>query len=258
MNERANEPIRALLVDDEPMARERVRALLANEPDIEIIGECVDGAEAIAAINSEHPDLVFLDIQMPYADGFSVLRSIDSDHMPSVVFVTAYDDFALRAFEVNAVDYLLKPFDEDRFAESLARARRWLGEPNAARQKAMQGLAEEAKAAKAPMTRIAVRGAGQIRFIKVTEIDWIESDGNYVKIHIDGASHIIKKTLSYLEERLDPEKFFRVHRSALVSLEKVDRIEKWFQGDYVALLENGAKVPVSRRRYKDFSERISA
>lgn len=254
-----NERITTLIVDDEPIARERVRSLLQQQPDFEVIGECTDGAEAIAAISAERPDLVFLDVQMPYADGFSVLKSIPSDALPLVVFVTAYDEYALNAFDVNAVDYLLKPFDAERFFEALSRVRRFVSDATERSEthERLRGLLDKTNATPAPLTRIAVRSSGQIRFLKVSEVDYIESEGNYVKLHVDSEHHLIKETMRSLEERLDAREFVRCHRSTIVNLNRIDRIEQWFQGDYCIVLHSGQRLPLSRRRYRELSDRLT-
>lgn len=248
--------IRTLIIDDEPVARERMRKLLTDEQDVEIIGECVDGAEAVAAINAESPDLVFLDIQMPYMDGFTALKAVEVTKMPVVVFVTAYDEFAIKAFEVNAIDYLLKPYDESRFRESLQRARRSIGERigSGAVTKELRSLLEASPSKAVKSDRIAIRSSGQIRFLRASEIDWIDSQGNYARIHVGSETHMLKETLQNLEERLDASQFFRCHRSSIVNIDRIESLEKWFQGDYVITLHSGEKIPLSRRRYTELRE----
>ena len=243
--------IRTLIVDDETLARERLRQLLQGEPEIELIGECADGQEAVAAITRHGPDLVFLDIQMPELDGFGVLEAITCEPAPVVVFVTAHDKFALRAFEVHAVDYLLKPFDRERFQKALGRAlervkHRETDAPNQAQAAVLAELKPPAK----PLERLAVKTGGRVIFVKLAEIDYIEAAHNYVELHVDKQSHLLRETLNSIEARLPADRFVRISRSVIVNIERVKELQPLFYGEYSVTLHNGARVTLSRR-YRD-------
>lgn len=244
-------PIRALIVDDEPPARERIRALLAEEPDIVVAGECDSGLTAVESIRNLDPDLVFLDVQMPGLDGFGVLEALGEDSLPVLVFVTAYDAYAVRAFEVHALDYLLKPFDRERFRATLDRARAALAERNPASQST--GVAApitEADAGRAPLRRLLAKRAGRLVVLKATEIDWIESSANYASLHVGKESYLVRETMQSLESRLDPAQFLRIHRSTIVNLDRVQEIEPYFHGDYIIKLTDGQRLTLSRT-YRD-------
>jgi len=239
--------IRVLIVDDEPLALRRLRALLEVEPDVEIVGECTDGGDAVASIRAKSPDLVFLDVQMPVLDGFGVLEAVGIEQMPAVIFVTAYDRHALRAFEYNALDYLLKPFDRERFQKALERARAQLTqtvERNEAQQ--VVGAAEEYKGPDRPLERIVVKSAGRVFFLRVDEIDWIEAAGNYVRLHSGKEIHLLRDTMSSLESRMDARKFLRIHRSTMVNIERIHELQPLFHGDYVVILRDGTQLNLSR------------
>ena len=247
------EALRVMIVDDEPPARALLREFLAREPGITIIGECANGFEAVKAIHEQHPDLVFLDIQMPRLDGFEVLELLDP--VPSVIFCTAYDEHALRAFEVHAVDYLLKPFGRERLTEALARARARRAEPivgPAEGAGAAPGpvvpaaLAASARPAGEPLQRIAVRDGAKVVVIPVGSVDLLEAQDDYVAIHEGGRTHLKHQTLATLARALDPAKFVRVHRSFVVNVERIARIELLAKDSRVAVLEDGTQVPVSR------------
>jgi two-component system LytT family response regulator len=236
-----------LIVDDEPLARQRIRKLLEAEPDIEVLGECGDGRKAITTIEEERPDLVFLDVQMPGLDGFSVLEHIGIDRMPGVIFVTAYDRYALRAFEVHALDYLLKPFDRERFQKALERARAQINRSRTAEvNKQLLALLEDVKSARKYQERFVIKSSNRVLFIRVEEIDWIEAAGNYARLHIGNETHMLRETMSALEEKLDPEKFLRIHRSTIVNIERIQELQPWFHGDYVVLLKDGKQLTLSR------------
>ena len=241
--------IRTLIVDDELLARERLRQLLQGHPEIELVGECSDGVQALAALEKERPDLVFLDIQIPELDGFGVVQAIRGGPMPVIVFVTAHDQFALRAFEVHAVDYLLKPFDRERFQVALNHAL------DQVKQKG-QGIAEKQSAVLAeltpqkPLERIAVKTGGRVFLIKVQDIDWIESAHNYVELHVDKQSHLLRDTLNAVEARLPADKFVRISRSTIVNIERIKELQPLFYGEYTITLHNGARLTLSRR-YRD-------
>jgi len=239
--------IRALIVDDEPLARQRLRRLLQDEPDVEIVGECADGGEAVAAIRADKPDLVFLDVQMPVLDGFGVLEAIGLEYLPAIVFVTAYDRYALRAFEYNALDYLLKPFDRDRFRKALERARAHLGRaPDSEEAQQLLGAVDEFKSQGKGLERLIIKSAGRVFFLRAEEIDWIEAAGNYVRLHVGKETHLLRDTMSSLEARLDPKRFLRIHRSTMVNIERIQEMQPLFHGDYVVILRDGTQLNLSR------------
>jgi two-component system, LytTR family, response regulator len=252
-------PIRTLIVDDEPLARDCVRLALGNQPGIELVGECGDGPSAVAAIRRSVPDLIFLDVQMPGLDGFGVVEQVGPHQMPPVVFVTAYDTHALRAFSLHAVDYLLKPFDDRRFAETLAHVRRQLRQARESelgrRLVALLGeLRPVGESAASPSrghaSRILVRQEERLEFLPVDAVDWLEAAGNYVRVHVGDRSELVRTTLSGLLEQLDPAVFLRIHRSVIVNVTRVRAIHPWFGGDYVATLADGQELRVSRS-YRD-------
>jgi two-component system LytT family response regulator len=239
--------IRTLLVDDEPLARQRLRALLARDDDIDLFGECGDGGQAVAAVQNLHPDLLFLDVQMPVLDGFGVLESLAGMTLPVVVFVTAHDRFALKAFEVHALDYLLKPFDKDRFGITLQRAKAQvaLGR-TAALENNLRALLQTVHDKRVGPDRLVVKSGGRISFIRVEDIDWIEAAGNYVKLHVGKEDHLLRESLGSLEARLDPSRFVRIHRSTIVRLERIRELQPAFHGDYHVLLHDGTELTMSR------------
>ncbi len=246
------EPVRVLIVDDEPPARAKVRRFLAADPEVDVVGEAGSGPEAVDAIQRMRPDLVFLDIQMPGADGFGVLGALDGEAMPHVVFVTAYDEYALRAFEVHAVDYLLKPFDTDRFRTALARAKERVRARPAAddlEQRIRRALAD-VRTPPAYLDRVLVRTGDRAVFLRTDEIDWLEAEENYVRVHAGRESHLVRGTLAGLEERLDPAKFVRVHRSHVVNLGSIRELHPWSHGDWMIVLRDGRELMLSRR-YRD-------
>ena len=239
--------IKTLIVDDEPLGRERLRKLLAAQPDIEIIGECADGREAVAAIKKQRPELVFLDVQMPELDGFGVLEEIRGERMPAVIFVTAHDKFALKAFEVHAVDYLLKPFDRERFQTALDRAfdqikHHQTGELNQRLTALLAGVKPAAK----HLERLAIKSSGRVVFLKIEEIDWIEAADNYVSVHVGADEHLHRETMSALAEQLPPKRFLRISRSTIVNVDRIKELQPLFHGEYVVILRNGTKLTLSR------------
>jgi two-component system LytT family response regulator len=239
--------IRALIVDDEPLAQRGIRALLKLEHDIEIIAECSNGLEAIAAIEAEAPDLVFLDVQMPDLDGFGVLEAIDPNRIPAIIFVTAYDRYAVRAFDVHALDYLLKPVDPDRFAAALRRARSQLGNRNPdGLNKRLQNFLDDLQAKRKFTERLVIKSPGRIFFLQVDEIDWIEAADNYVRLHTGRESHLLRETMNNVEKRLDPDQFLRVHRSRIVNIQKVKELRPLFHGEYDIMLQDGTRVETGR------------
>lgn len=227
---------KALIVDDERLSRQRIRRLLALEPECELIGECADGVEAVRVLESERPDIVFLDVQMPEMDGFEVVRALDQTH-PLIIFTSAYDEYALRAFEVQAFDYLLKPFDRRRFRESVQRARTRLEE---------RSTVPERRPVVKTADRVAVRSNGRVVFLKVNEIDWVEASDNYVCLHVGKETHVVRETMNELEKRLDPALFIRVHRSAIVNLDRVKELQPWFRGDYRVVLSDGTELTLTK------------
>ena len=243
--------IRTVIVDDEPLARERIRSLLEPEADVEIVAECGSGDEAIEALRATLADLVFLDVQILEPDGFAVLESLEPASTPVVVFVTAYDHYALQAFEVHAVDYLLKPFDEERFHKALDRARVAVaGRDGRAVNERLLSLLQDLKAPPGYLERLVVKSAGRLFFLRTAEIDWIESAGNYVCLHAGGESHLLRETMSGIEARLDPARFVRIHRTAIVNLDEIKELQPLFHGEYEVALRDGTKLTLSRS-YRD-------
>lgn len=239
--------LKALIVDDERLARHKLRRLLGGEPDIDVAGECASGLEAVAALKRDKPDIVFLDIQMPGLNGFEVLREVGVENVRQVIFVTAHDEFAVAAFEIEALDYLLKPFDAARLRQALERVRR-LGASGL--QQKLTALVEKLAAGEPYVSRLIVRAAGRLGFVRVDELDWIEAADNYVRLHTAREEHLIRETMAGLEARLDPRRFVRIHRSAVVNVDAISEIRAMFHGDYEVLLKTGATVPVGRN-YRD-------
>lgn len=248
------EPVRVLIADDEPPARAKVRRFLAADPEVDVVGEAGSGPEAVEAIRRLRPELLFLDIQMPGADGFGVLAALEGEALPHVVFVTAYDAYALRAFEVHAVDYLLKPFDADRFRTALVRAkervRARVPADDDLEQRIRRVLAEARPAPAAYLDRVLVRTGGRAVFVRTDEVDWLEAEENYVRLHAGTESYLVRGTLAGLEERLDPAKFIRVHRSHVVNLGSIRELHPWSHGDWMIVLRDGRELMLSRR-YRD-------
>ncbi len=239
--------IRALIVDDEPLARERIRSLLKESTDIEVVGEAPSGRQAIELLRTKTPELVFLDVMLGDTDGFAVLEAIGPSRPPVVVFVTAFDAYAIKAFDVRAIDYLLKPFDRVRFLEALARARSAVlavrgGAPPRAKDDLLEALAEAPRFA----DRLVVKSGGKIEFVMTDEVDWFEAAGNYVKLHVGEVEHLLRGTLNDLEQRLDPARFVRIHRSTIVNVQRVRSMEPIMHGDARVLLEDGTELTLSR------------
>lgn len=242
--------IRTVIVDDERLARRGVRAQLEEAPDFEVVSECRNGLEAVRVIKKQNPDLVFLDVQMPELDGFGVLEAIRSEQLPVIIFVTAYDRYALRAFEVHALDYLLKPFDSDRFAKTLERVRMQIQRKDIRDlNQRLQGLLDDLKSGQKYAERLVIRAGGRIVFLSVGEIDWIEAADNYVRLHAGRESHLMRETLSNLEKRLDPIRFARIHRSTIVNVQRIKELHSIFRGEYEIVLKEGTRLS-SGRNYR--------
>jgi len=249
--------IRTLIVDDEAMARDRILGLLSQEQDVEVIGQCSDGQQAISAIQQLSPELVFLDVQMPAVDGFGVIRQVGAERMPMVVFVTAYDEYALQAFEVHALDYLLKPFGRDRLQQCLDHARHQRDRRRAGDLgKSLLALVQDFRPEQKKQDRLVVKSGGRVFFVRTDEIDWIEAAGNYVRLHMKDQSHLFRETMNQMESRLDPQRFFRIHRSRIVNTERIKELQPWFNGEYVVLLQNGAQLRLSRSYREKLEERL--
>ncbi len=239
-------PIQALIVDDEPLARERIALMLENESDIKIVGQCGDGKSAARAIKSKAPDLVFLDIQLPEMDGFEIIESIPANRLPLIVFVTAYDQFALKAFKVHAVDYLLKPVEGERLAEALDHARSQMHLRDPSRHARLVELLRDLDSHRGRTNRIVLKSEGEVLCLKPSEIDWVESAGNYVCFHVGASTHIFRETMNQVEERLRQHNFLRIHRSAIVNFDRVKKLKPLLYGDYTAELRDGTKLTLSR------------
>ena len=263
----AERALRVAIVDDEPLARDCMRLALRGASDVVVVAECANGLEAVAAIEGSAPDVVFLDVQMPGLDGFGVIDRVGADAMPLVVFVTAFDAHAIRAFEVHAMDYVLKPFADERFLAALERARcaiaerrqLELGRRLTALVRDWPAAAGDAESARPPhangsapprawTTRFTVREQGRVRFVATADVDWIEADGNYLVLHVGEARHRVRGTVARIVEELDPATFVRVHRSTIVNVGRIRELQPWFGGDYVAILRTGVRVRVSRTR----------
>jgi two-component system LytT family response regulator len=249
--------IRTLIVDDEAMARERILGLLSQEQDVEVVGQCSDGQQAVSAIQQLSPELVFLDVQMPAVDGFGVIKQVGAERMPMVVFVTAYDEYALQAFEVHALDYLLKPFGRDRLQQCLDHARHQRDRRRAGDLgKSLLALVQDFRPEQKKQDRLVVKSGGRVFFVRTDEIDWIEAAGNYVRLHMKDQSHLFRETMNQMESRLDPQRFFRIHRSRIVNTERIKELQPWFNGEYVVLLQNGAQLRLSRSYREKLEERL--
>lgn len=239
--------MRALIVDDEPPARARLRRFLETEPDVELIAECASGPEAVEAITRTAPHVVFLDVQMPVMNGFDVLAALPPGPLPAIIFVTAYDEYALRAFDVHAVDYLLKPYSRERLRDALACARA-RSTPNelVGIGQGLLALAAELRSGREHPERIAVRADGRVFFIAIAEIDWVEAAANYVRLHARGEAHVLRESMKNMETRLPPRSFLRIHRSTIVNIDRIRELQPWFHGEYIAILQDGTKLTVSR------------
>jgi two-component system LytT family response regulator len=244
-------------VDDEPLARERIRNLLESEPDVEVAAECADGKEAVEAIRRHRPDLLFLDVQMPRLDGFGVLRELEQERLPLTIFVTAFDRHAVKAFEVHALDYLLKPFDASRFQKAVAHARGQLERQRAGsiNQRLSALLADvESPGKNKPLERVMIKSGGRIFFLRLEQIDWIEAAGNYVRLHVGEDVHLLRETMNGLEAKLDARQFLRIHRSTIVNVERIQELQPLFHGDYVVILRGGKQLTMSRNYREKLQE----
>ncbi len=266
--------IRTLIVDDEALARRRLRRLLETERDVEIVGEAASGGDAVEAIRELHPDLLFLDVQMPEMDGFGVIEAVGIDQLPAVIFVTAFDQYAVRAFEVQALDYLLKPFDADRLHGAFARARQHLSGNGGQQQQQQQqqqqimALLETIAAERRDLgqmggrppergtDRLMIKSSGRVYFVKVSDIDYVEAAGNYVRLHIGKDAHLLRETMNGVETRLDSGQFLRIHRSTIVNLDRVREMQPWFSGEYVVIMKDGTQLKLSRGYRDRLEERL--
>lgn len=245
-----NDQIRVLLVDDEPLAREKVRTLVKDDQEVVIIGECGNGRDAVEVIQSTRPDLLLLDVQMPGINGFGVLEAIKESYLPHVIFVTAYDQYAVRAFEVRALDYLLKPFDRERLTAAIERAKAQIRhEQPMDLDRRVLALLEQIKKPKY-YERLIVKSGGRVFFLTVQEIEWIEAEGNYVSLHAAKKSYLLRETISSLELQLDPAMFIRIHRSAIVNINCIQELQTWTHGEFHVLLRDGTQLTLSRS-YRD-------
>jgi two-component system LytT family response regulator len=243
--------IRTVIVDDEPIARARVLSLLDEEPDIEVVGECSNGPDAVSTIAETAPDLVFLDVQMPEMDGFEVARSLGADRLPAVVFVTAFDQYALRAFEIHALDYLLKPFSAQRFKASLSHVRQQFAQRRATTLgRQVLDMLPNVQPREPLKDRLVVKSSGRIHFVRIADIDWCEAAGNYVCLHVGAQSHLVRETMSRLEAQLDPRQFVRIHRSTIVNFDRIEELRSSLNGEHAVVLRDGRRLTLSRG-YRD-------
>lgn len=248
--------IQTLIVDDEALARRTIRELLGEDPQIEIIGECRSGAEAVKFIRERVPDLLFLDIQMPGMNGFEALSRIEVERLPAIIFVTAFDQYALRAFEVHALDYLLKPFTDERFEEALRQAKSQIEmrEINKLSQNLLSLLGEHAGSEQVSvkpknyLMRFMIRSGGRVEFIKASDVDWIAADDYYIKLHVGGKTHLLRLSMNELEQKLDPQRFLRIHRSTIINFDRLKELQQHPNGEYVVVLKNGTELKLSRSR----------
>jgi two-component system LytT family response regulator len=241
--------IRAAIVDDEPLARRRIRNLLAEAPDVEVSAECANGKDAIESLEASPPDLLFLDIQMPEIDGFDVLQAIGVGRVPVVIFVTAYDQFALRAFEAHALDYLLKPFDDERFWAALQRARERIHQQQGGLDRRLQALMENVRGDHGYLRRLVVPSGHRNILIRAEHVDWIEADRNYIRIHVGGRAYLLRENLTRIASVLDPAAFCRIHRSTIVNIDRIETVESLQHGEYLVMLHDGTKL-TSGRSYR--------
>jgi two-component system, LytTR family, response regulator len=265
LRDRTQKRIRALIVDDEPLARQNISLLLENDPDVDVIGECGSGSEAVRFMKKEAPDLLFLDIQMPEMNGFEVLERLDTEKVPAIIFVTAFDQYAIRAFEVHAMDYLLKPFSDTRFEKALRQAKAQVEqrEINDLSKRLIALLEDRENQGATPsrrssfLSRLMIKSTSRVFFLKVDEIDWIEAADYYVKLHQGRRAHLLRETMGDLESKLDPEKFVRIHRSTIVNLDRVRELHPHFNGEYLVILNDGTELKLSRSRRERLQQMLN-
>lgn len=261
MTTASNRKIKAMIIDDEPPARRNLRALLKNDPEVELVKECGNGKDAVSSIRALQPDLVFLDVQMPEMNGFEVLDNLAGHPLPVIIFVTAYDQYALKAFEVSALDYLLKPFDDARFHKALTQAKRQIEQQDASElgKKLLTLMGTREVKADTPsryLTRLMVKTAGRVIFIRTDEIDWVEAYDNYIRLHVGGKVHLLRQTMTELEAALDPEQFARIHRSTIVNLDRVKEMHPHFNGEHLVILHDSTELKLSRSRKEWLEQRL--
>jgi len=237
--------IRTVIVDDERLARQRIRRMLAEQSDVAVTGEFAQAESAAEFLSQNETDLLFLDVQMPVMDGFALLETLSPERMPVVIFTTAYDEHAVRAFEVHAFDYLLKPFDDQRFGKTLDRARKYLAAQNGNSDRLMT-LLDELRQARQEPVRFAIKSPGRVFLVRLEEIDWVEAADNYASLHVGSETHLVRETMNSLEGRLDGKKFLRIHRSTIVNADRIKELRPWFHGEYVVLLKDGTELTLSR------------
>ncbi|MBS1811896.1 MAG: response regulator transcription factor [Acidobacteria bacterium] len=248
-----------MIVDDEPPARRNLRALIKHDADIELVKECGNGKEAVSQIRALNPDLIFLDVQMPELDGFEVLAQLSGHPLPVIIFVTAYDQYALRAFEVSALDYLLKPFSDDRFRKALTQAKQQIEQQDASElgRKLLTLMGTHQPDAPRYLTRLMVKTTGRVIFLKVEELDWIEAYDYYVRLHTGGKAHLLRQTMNELELALDPNQFARIHRSTIVNLDRVKELHPHFTGESLVILEDGTELKITRGRREALEQKLN-
>lgn len=247
---------RLLIVDDEPLARDRIREMVKDDPEVQVIAEARNGLEAFEAVAKYDPDIVFLDIQMPDMDGFEVLKNLNAEPLPLIIFVTAYDQYALRAFDVHALDYLMKPFDRERFARALRHAKEQMKRPTDERREGrIMALLEEIKGARY-LDRFAIKTGEKVLFVRSEDVDSIEAEGNYVRLNVAGTSHMLRETINSVESQIDPRTFVRIHRSTIVNINEVKELQAWGKGEYRVVLVNGTSYTLSRGYREHFDNFI--
>jgi two-component system LytT family response regulator len=255
------DPLRVIVVDDEPLARSGLADLVRRDPDLLVVEECGDGRAAVEAIRRLAPDLVLLDVQMPELNGFEVLQQLAPERLPAVVFVTAYDRFAVQAFEVHALDYLIKPFDDDRFRAAMARAKETVrGAAIGELSRRLLGLLDHVPQATSAtgrfLTRIVIRVAGHVFFVRTSDIDWIEAADYCVRLHVQGKTHVVRESMAGLENRLDPAHFFRIHRGAIANLDRIKELQPYFKGEHIVVLQDGTRLKLSKSRRTSLETRL--
>jgi two-component system, LytTR family, response regulator len=251
---KADQSLRVILIDDEPLALQKLRLFIKKEGDIEIVDECMNGQDAIVSIRTHAPDLIFLDIQMPEMDGFTMLRELNAEEMPGVIFTTAYDEYALKAFDVHALDYLLKPFDRARFSQALVHAREHLKPPlTDAVQDQLRSLLDVAPQSPLGADRLMIKTDGKVVFVKKDDIDWLEAAGNYIKLHCGADTHMLRETMNSILTQLDASKFLRIHRATIVNIERIKEMHPWFNGEYKIILTTNAQLVMSRGCHEQFT-----